>query len=207
MAMTTTSRHLTVWDVYESPLGALTIRGGTRGLTSLSFPEAAEPLDERTRDPAALAPAVDQLEEYFAGRRSAFALDLDLRGTDFQRRVWHELRQIPCATIVSYTELAHRLGRADSVRAVGAAVGRTPVPIIVGCHRVVASDGALTGYRGGLHRKRALLDLERGYAVGAAATEWSSLQPALTPVHSPMSAWPSGTEQLAELQGEARQQR
>lgn len=154
------------WDVYQSPLGPLTIEGGPGGLRRLSFAGGAETLDERARDAATLAPVAAQLEEYFAGERRAFDLRLDLAGTPFQQQVWEHLRQIPYGTTVTYTELAQRVGRADTVRAVGAAVGRTPVPIVVPCHRVLAADGALTGYRGGLHRKQALLDLERERVTG-----------------------------------------
>jgi methylated-DNA-[protein]-cysteine S-methyltransferase len=160
-AMSTTS-----WDVYESPLGPLTIETGAAGLTGLRFPGRGEALDERDRDPVALAPAAAQLEQFFAGHRQAFELPLAPAGTPFQLRVWEQLLQIPYATTISYTELAQRVGRPDIVRAVGAAVGRTPVPIIVPCHRVLGADGALTGYGGGLHRKQALLDLERSAAGG-----------------------------------------
>lgn len=147
--------------VYESPLGPLTLVAGAAGLAALRFPDGdAEPDEERHR-PAALAEVVAQLEEYFAGERRAFALELDVAGTPFQREVWDRLRRIPFGTTLSYTELAQAVGRPDSVRAVGAAVGRTPVPIIIPCHRVVGADGTLTGYGGGLPRKRALLDLER----------------------------------------------
>jgi methylated-DNA-[protein]-cysteine S-methyltransferase len=151
-----------LWDVYPSPLGPLAVQGGPRGLTALLFPGGADRLDEDTHDPAALSPATTQLDEYFTGKRRAFDLPLDLVGTPFQQRVWHELGRIPYGSTVSYTELARRVGRPGIVRAVGAAVGRTPVPIIVPCHRVLGVDGALTGYGGGLERKRALLDLERG---------------------------------------------
>jgi methylated-DNA-[protein]-cysteine S-methyltransferase len=157
---------MTRWDVYESPLGPLTLEAGSHGLTALSFPGRAAPLDERARDPDALAPAAAQLEEYFAGERDAFDLPLALAGTPFQQRVWRELVQIPYGTTITYTQLAHRVGRADVVRAVAAAVGGTPVPIVIPCHRVVGADGALTGYGGGLQRKQALLDLERRAANG-----------------------------------------
>jgi methylated-DNA-[protein]-cysteine S-methyltransferase len=155
------------WDVYESPLGPLTIAGGLGGLTTLSFPGAGRSTwDERDRDSAALAGAVAQLEAYFAGERRAFDLALDLHGTPFQRRVWAELRRLPYGATVTYTELAAAVGRPDVVRAVAAAVGRTPVPVVVPCHRVVGAGGALTGYGGGLQRKAALLDLEARVAAG-----------------------------------------
>jgi methylated-DNA-[protein]-cysteine S-methyltransferase len=169
--MSTTERTTPTisWTVYESPLGPLTLAAGPRGVTHLWFPGRAGSLDERDhdrdRDTATLAGAVAQLEAYFAGERRTFDLPLDLAGTPFQQQVWAHLRQIPFGTTIAYSQLAQRLGRPDVVRAVGAAVGRTPVPIIVPCHRVVAVDGALTGYGGGLHRKQALLGLERR-AVG-----------------------------------------
>jgi methylated-DNA-[protein]-cysteine S-methyltransferase len=161
--MTTTENS---WDVYESPLGPLTLRAGPRGLTGLAFPGRASGLAEDARDTGALAAAAAQLEAYFAGERRAFDLPLDLAGTPFRRRVWAELQRIPYGETVSYTELAERVGRPDIVRAVGAAVGRTPVPIVVPCHRVVGADGSLTGYGGGLQRKRALLDLEARVSAG-----------------------------------------
>jgi methylated-DNA-[protein]-cysteine S-methyltransferase len=148
------------WTTYESPLGPLTLRAGARGLTALEFPGRGGHRDEAARAPAAFDDAVAQLEEYFAGRHTRFELPLDLGGTPFQRAVWDELLTLPYGTTTSYTALARALGRPDRVRAAAAAVGRTPVPIIVPCHRVVGLDGSLTGYGGGLHRKRALLDLE-----------------------------------------------
>jgi methylated-DNA-[protein]-cysteine S-methyltransferase len=147
-------------DVHETPIGPLTLSASPRGLTGLAFPGRGRPLDEATRDRGALAPARRQLDEYFAARRTAFDLPLDLHGTRFQRRVWDALLEIPYGSTVTYTELAEAVGRPDVVRAVAAAVGRTPIPIVVPCHRVVGAGGALTGYGGGLQRKAALLDLE-----------------------------------------------
>jgi len=115
-------------------------------------------------------PAVaKQLAEYDAGRRDRFELPLALAGTVFQRRVWQALLEVPCGTTISYAELARRVGAPRGVRAVGAAVGRNPVSVIVPCHRVVGSDGSLTGYAGGLERKRALLARERAPVVAEAA--------------------------------------
>jgi len=158
--------NATAWDIHETPLGALTLRTGPRGLTALSFPDRARGLDETDRDPAALAVAALQLDEYFAGERRAFDLDVELAGTPFQRRVWDALLEIPYGSTVTYSELACAVARLDVVRAVAAAVGRTPVPIVVPCHRVVGAGGALVGYGGGLRRKEALLDLERRGAAG-----------------------------------------
>jgi methylated-DNA-[protein]-cysteine S-methyltransferase len=152
---------MSIWDTYESPIGPLTVVGAARGITGLHFPGRSGPLDERDRVPAALAAATEQLDEYFAAERQSFELELDLRaGTPFQQRVWQAVREIPYGATLSYGELARAVGRPDIVRAVAAAVGRTPVPIVIPCHRVVGADGSLTGYGGGLQRKRALLDLE-----------------------------------------------
>jgi methylated-DNA-[protein]-cysteine S-methyltransferase len=144
--------------VYDSPLGLLALRATARGLAGISF----HPHGPQGGDPAVLERAAAQLDQYFAGERRAFDLPLDLAGSELQRAVWAQLRQIPYGETVSYGELARRAGRADIVRAVAAAVGRTPVPIVVPCHRVIGADGSLTGYGGGLDRKRALLDLEAG---------------------------------------------
>jgi methylated-DNA-[protein]-cysteine S-methyltransferase len=156
------------WTTYESPLGPLTLTEHGHGLSGLFFPGRALALDPARRAAAPFARAAAQLDEYFAGTRRAFALELDLRGgTPFQRAVWAELRTIPYGETLSYGALARRLGRVDRVRAVGAANGRNPISIVVPCHRVIGADGGLTGYGGGLERKRALLELE------------GSLQPAL----------------------------
>jgi methylated-DNA-[protein]-cysteine S-methyltransferase len=156
-----------VWDVYDSPLGPLTIAAGRRGVTALSFAGAGGAgRHAHRRDRGALAGAVAQLDAYFCGERRAFDLQLDLRGTPFQRRVWAQLARVPYGATVTYTEVAAAVGRPDAVRAVAAAVGRTPVPIVVPCHRVVGARGALAGYGGGLPRKAALLDLETRIAAG-----------------------------------------
>jgi methylated-DNA-[protein]-cysteine S-methyltransferase len=144
---------------YDSPIGPLALTGDARGtLTAIGFGPAGPDHD----DAGALGPAVAALDAYFAGDGAALAgLDVELIGTPFQRAVWGRLRAIPAGDTISYTGLARELGRPDAVRAVAAAVGRTPVPVVVPCHRVVGSDGSLTGYRGGLERKAALLDLEK----------------------------------------------
>jgi methylated-DNA-[protein]-cysteine S-methyltransferase len=144
-------------DVLETPIGPLTLEASEQGLSAIRFPGAQATGD---RDPEALGAAAAQLREYFAGQRTAFDLELDLVGTPLQRAVWERLQAIPYGETVTYTELAHAVGRPNAVRAVAAAVGRTPVPVVVPCHRVVGMNGSLTGYAGGLERKRALLDLE-----------------------------------------------
>jgi methylated-DNA-[protein]-cysteine S-methyltransferase len=155
-----------LWTVFESPLGPLTLRGGPAGLRAVEFPGRGPRLDETRRRPDGFVAAREQLEAYFAGERTTFELALDVGGTAFLRGVWHELGRIPYGATVSYTELARSVGRPDRVRAVAAAVGRNPAPIVIPCHRVVGADGALTGYGGGLQRKAALLDLEARTAAG-----------------------------------------
>jgi methylated-DNA-[protein]-cysteine S-methyltransferase len=167
------------WTVYESPLGPLTLIGDDDALRATYFPGRSGPLDEAMRDPRPFADAVAQLTEYFAGERRHFELSLALEGTPFQQRVWSALAEIGYGRTCSYGELAAEIGRLDRIRAVGAAVGRTPVPIIVPCHRVIGADGSLTGYGGGLQRKQALLDLESRVCGGAArvgGTNWAGRQ-------------------------------
>ncbi len=113
-------------------------------------------------DSAVLAEAARQLREYFAGDRTAFTIPLDLVGTPFQLDAWRHLAEIPYGETVSYAEQARRVGRPRAVRAIGAANGSNPVPIVLPCHRVIGSDGSLTGFGGGLHVKRALLEHEAG---------------------------------------------
>jgi methylated-DNA-[protein]-cysteine S-methyltransferase len=156
------------WTIHETPIGPLTLEHGEAGLRGLSFPGESGPLAEAEHRPEAFADVARQLDEYFAGSRREFAVELDLRGgTPFQQAVWDALREIPFGETVSYTELAARIGRPDRLRPVAATVGRTPIPIIVPCHRVIGADGSLTGYGGGLHRKAALLDLEARVSAGA----------------------------------------
>jgi methylated-DNA-[protein]-cysteine S-methyltransferase len=149
------------FTIFESPLGELTLVADEGGaLRRLYFPGTAPALSEADHDPEALAAATEQLEQYFRGERTEFELMLDYGGTPFQHSVWDALRAIPYGETTTYGALARALEAQP--RAVGAAVGATPIPIIVPCHRVIGSDGSLTGYGGGLPRKRALLDLESG---------------------------------------------
>ena len=165
------------WTTYESPLGSLTLIGGPEGLVALRFPTIGGALADEERRPEQFDAAVAQLDEYFAGTRRHFDLRLDLGGTPFQRAVWSQLSAIPYGQTRSYGHLAQLIGRRDRARAVGAAVGATPVPIIVPCHRAVAANGALTGYGGGLDRKRLLLDLEYASASGEPVrTIWRTRQ-------------------------------
>jgi methylated-DNA-[protein]-cysteine S-methyltransferase len=165
------------WTVVETPLGPLTLVGDHDGLHAVYFRGRSGPLDEAARDAGPFADAVTQLEEYFAGERLAFDLPLVLAGTPFQRRVWDVLQTIEYGATRSYGDVAAEIGRLDRIRAVGAAVGRTPVPIIVPCHRVIGADGSLTGYGGGLQRKQALLDLEsRVHGGDASPGVWAGRQ-------------------------------
>lgn len=159
------------WTPYESPFGKLTLTAGDTGLEGLFFPGRAPSLDQSALQSECFADAIRQLDEYFAGTRRQFELSLDLTaGTPFQRKVWRELDAIPYGETTTYRQIAANIGRLDRIRAVGAAIGRNPVPIVIPCHRVVASDGNLTGYLGGLHRKQALLDTEDAVRRGDGST-------------------------------------
>jgi methylated-DNA-[protein]-cysteine S-methyltransferase len=160
------------WTSYESPFGELTLIGGGAGLRAVHFPGRAPVLDPADHDPESLRDALDQMAEYFAGEREIFEVALDASGTLFQRRVWQALQELPYGRVTTYGDLARELGVGDSrtlvtgertvtaAQKVGWAIGATPTPIVIPCHRVVGADGSLTGYRGGLQRKRVLLDFE-----------------------------------------------
>ena len=152
-----------LYDVIDSPIGALLLTGDGEALSGLWMQDAGQPRTpghDWRRDPAAFCPVAAQLEQYFARERTAFDLPLTMAGTDFQRRVWSALREIPYGQTTSYGALADRLGQPGAARAVGLANGRNPIAVIVPCHRVIGADGSLTGFGGGLPRKRALLELE-----------------------------------------------
>jgi methylated-DNA-[protein]-cysteine S-methyltransferase len=156
-AMTTTH------TLADSPLGPLTLRAEDGVLTGLYLPEhrrGPSPETLGARDDAALPAVREQLAAYFAGERTAFDVPLELAGTAFQQRVWAALREIPYGETRTYGELAAWIGVPSASRAVGLANGRNPISIVVPCHRVVGASGSLTGYAGGVERKRALLDLE-----------------------------------------------
>lgn len=142
---------------YRSPIGMMEIIGGERGIVAINFVDDSQP---ESAVPACLRECVQQLDEYFAGVRQAFSLTLDLRGTEFQKRVWRELLKIPFGKTVSYLDVALALGDRKTIRAVGRANGQNPIVIVVPCHRVIGSDGSLTGYGGGLWRKEWLLNFE-----------------------------------------------
>jgi O-6-methylguanine DNA methyltransferase len=147
-----------------SPVGPLYLAASATGLVRLEFedrmqtvnPDSIRLQESRSR----LAPYLQQLDEYFAGKRREFSIPLDLRGTEFQLSCWHALLEIPYGETRSYRDIAETIGHAQAYRAVGMSNNRNPVAIIVPCHRVIASSGSLCGYGGGLDIKRQLLDLE-----------------------------------------------
>ena len=176
------------YDTLDSPIGSLFIGGTAEGLARIDFMADAGQLSSclarleaetsvavrrgGRAGEGACADVQRQLRSYFAGERLAFDLPLAPRGTVWQRGVWAALRDIPAGETASYGTIAARLGRPAASRAVGAAIGRNPLAIVVPCHRVIGSDGALTGYAGGLHRKRWLLAhegvrLDVGGAIGS----------------------------------------
>ena len=151
---------------WDSPLGAMLLEASETGLCGAWFEGQKHGPDARNWPARSNSPVVRQvireLTEYFAGRRRHFGTPIDSSlGTEFQRAVWKTLRRIPAGRTSTYGELARRIGRPTAVRAVASAVGRNPVSLLVPCHRVIGSDGSLTGYAGGLRRKAFLLALEK----------------------------------------------
>ncbi len=147
----------------DTPIGELLLAGDDDALCLVSFPEGSmrrDPDPDWIYNEKPFAAAREQLTEYFAGERQEFELPLKLSGTEFQMSVLQALQRIPYGETTSYAEIAERIGRPKAVRAVGAANGRNPIPIIVPCHRVIGSHGELTGFGGGLDTKEALLRLE-----------------------------------------------
>lgn len=157
-----------LYTFMETPIGRLLLAGDGRRLSRVGFPAGkgvVAPRPEWRRDDDAFGRAKDQLREYFDGTRREFDLPLDLQGTGFQLAVWRELARIPFGETISYGELARRIGRPTASRAVGAANGANPIPIIIPCHRVIGTNGSLTGFGGGIETKIRLLALERPDAV------------------------------------------
>lgn len=155
-----------MWTTMESPIDQLRIVAADGAITAIEFspfrPEGEGPvLGERDDTDPLLVEAKRQLAAYFAGDSKDFDLPLAPKGTDFQQRVWDQLRQVGWGETATYGQIAHRLGMTNAAsRAVGLANGRNPIPIVIGCHRVIGANGTLTGYAGGLERKQTLLDLE-----------------------------------------------
>jgi len=180
--------------IYDSPLGPLRLVAGAEGLRALQFSRPSPTIlascvqshdSADPRPPRSLHAGLRQLGEYFAGQRREFELELELTGTPFQRAVWGALAQIPYGATTTYGAVARQLGTElpgvrPEPRAVAAAIARTPVPIVIPCHRVLSADGALTGYLGGLRRKRALLDFEAADGARCALeASWAQRQLAL----------------------------
>ena len=157
----------------DSPIGPLTLAGRDSVLTALRMVDQTyEPSrSDWSPNPNAFNEAAEQLTAYFAGELTDFDLELDLRGSEFQRRVWKALATIPYGETRSYGEIALQIGAPGSARAVGLANGHNPIAIVIPCHRVIGANGSLTGYGGGLDRKRTLLELEKSrVAVNANLT-------------------------------------
>lgn len=152
------------WDVVTSPLGPVVLTAIEGALTSVRI-GAERPPEPARRDARVLAVARQELDEYFAGERTHFTLALAPAGTAFQRQVWEALRTVPYGATASYRDIAERIGNPKAVRAVGLANGANPIPIVIPCHRVIGADGSLTGYSGGLDRKRWLLRHEASHAL------------------------------------------
>jgi methylated-DNA-[protein]-cysteine S-methyltransferase len=166
--MERTGKEMTEFTICGSPIGELTLTSDGEALTGV-FMETRRHSPEimpdwgRRDDAAILRAAREQLAAYFAGRLRDFDIPLRMTGTPFQKTVWNELKNIPYGMTINYGELAQRIGNPKASRAVGLANGRNPVSIIVPCHRVIGANGSLTGYGGGIERKRSLLALEAGF--------------------------------------------
>ncbi|UAB76344.1 methylated-DNA--[protein]-cysteine S-methyltransferase [Mesoflavibacter sp. SCSIO 43206] len=145
----------------NSPLGVIKIEGDVDGIMSISVLNSNEKLTDII--PEVLQDCVYQLNEYFEGKRQTFSLKLNPQGTDFQQKVWKALQTIPYGTTTTYLKLSQQLGDVKAIRAVANANGKNPLWIVIPCHRVIGSDGSLTGYAGGLHRKQWLLEHESPY--------------------------------------------
>lgn len=147
--------------IINSPLGFTKIKGDEDGISSISILNS----DEKITDiiPIELEDCAQQLHEYFEGKRTQFDLNLNPEGTDFQKKVWDQLLTIPYGKTLSYLQLSQQLGDVKAIRAVANANGKNPLWIVVPCHRIIGSDGSLTGYAGGLHRKQWLLEHESPY--------------------------------------------
>jgi methylated-DNA-[protein]-cysteine S-methyltransferase len=165
---------MNIYTIIDSPIDELLLVGDGESLSRLHMLGSRKRVDVNPawkRDDDAFGEVREQLSEYFAGDRREFELRLNMAGNPFELRVWEELQTIPYGETTSYGEIAQRIGNPGAARAVGLANGRNPIAVVVPCHRVIGADGSLTGYGGGLERKRLLLDLETGVLP---------LQPAIT---------------------------
>ena len=146
---------------YQSPLGVLEIEADDKAITGLRIIRKNNPAVRQTSTHPLIKETCKQLDEYFTGKRQVFDLPLSPQGTSFQQAVWKQLQEIPYAETISYAQLAKAVGNPKACRAVGSANGKNPIPIIIPCHRVIASDGGIGGYSGGLDIKVQLLALEQ----------------------------------------------
>ncbi|MGB3948712.1 MAG: methylated-DNA--[protein]-cysteine S-methyltransferase [Bacteroidia bacterium] len=158
------SLHLTY---YSSPIGIIEITGNEEGILSIYFVDAKK--DESPNIPAVLKECVYQLDEYFKGIRKEFGLKLNPQGSEFQKKVWNQLLTVPFGKTASYLQISKQLGDSSATRAVGNANGSNPISIVIPCHRIIGSNGKLTGYSGGLWRKEWLLNHEKTLLFGKQA--------------------------------------
>jgi methylated-DNA-[protein]-cysteine S-methyltransferase len=174
---------------FDSPVGPLLLAADAQGLRAIEFPDNRHPVrrgtDWREGDSPLLRRARAQLEEYFAGRRRSFDLPLSPQGTPFQHSVWMSLARIPYGQTISYARLAALVQRPRASRAVGAANGRNPLPIVLPCHRVIGANGALTGFGGGLPTKQFLLKLEGALPEAFDLFPWTASAPGRDSALSP----------------------
>lgn len=160
--------YFTAKSVYFSPIGAIEIATTSKGICSIEFVDAENAESVNPYHPI-LATCIQQLQEYFEGDRTDFDVPLDVNGTNFQCKVWEELLKIPFGKTIAYQEIANKLNDSKAARAVGSACGRNKIWLLIPCHRVVASNGALTGYAGGINRKKWLLEYEKQQVYGKQA--------------------------------------
>ena len=156
-------KELVIVKEISSPVGQLCIRASSTALISISWGSQGESETSTDMSNEIIESAINQLKEYFEGKRSTFDIPVRLTGSPFQISVWQTLQGIPFAMTTNYAHVAKKSGNETAVRAVGSAIGKNPLPIIIPCHRVIGSDGSLRGFAGGLDRKKILLSLEAQY--------------------------------------------
>ena len=159
MNRTKNSSRVLKTAIINSPIGKIKIEGDELGIVSIAFLDS-EDMDISEHVPSEFEEVISQLQQYFNGERKNFSIKMALKGTDFQKRVWNELIKIPFGSTLSYQQIANQLGDPKVIRAAASANGKNPISIIIPCHRVIGSDGSLTGYAGGLQRKKWLLEHE-----------------------------------------------
>ena len=149
--------------VIRTQIGNIEIEEKEGNIVRIGFTEEANPADEKNVTSPILREAIQQLQEYFAGQRKEFDLPIKMQGTEFQKKVWQALQEIPYGEVSSYGKLAEKIGNSKACRAVGMANHRNPIAIVVPCHRVIGSNGKVVGYAGGLDKKEWLLEMEKKY--------------------------------------------